>query len=86
MRNRAISRGTFKAILDSVISADAIEAVLDRCGTKRRCLPAIDAADFIAGLVFHLVAGPGTCQKPSHKWLNGDMHSSQVTRGHLMNA
>jgi len=59
MRNQAISSGSFKTIFDSVISADAIEVVLDRCGTKRRCPPAIDASEFIAGLVIHVVAGPG---------------------------
>jgi hypothetical protein len=59
MRNRAISSGTFKTIFDSVIPADTIEAVLNRCGAKRRCPPAISAPDFIAGLAFHTVAGPG---------------------------
>lgn len=60
MRNQAISTGSFKTIFDSVISAETIDAVLERCGTKRRCPPVIDAADFIAGLVFHVVSGPGT--------------------------
>lgn len=60
MRNTAISSGNFKAVFGSMISADAIDAVLDRCGTKRRRPPAIDAPDFIAGLVFHAVSGPGT--------------------------
>jgi hypothetical protein len=60
MRNQAISSGTFKTTFDSVIPADTINAVIDRCGTKRRCPPAINAPDFIAGLVFHVVSGPGS--------------------------
>lgn len=59
MRNQTISSGRFKTIFEAVLPAATIEAVLDQSGAKRRGPPAIEAPDFIAGLVFHVVAGPG---------------------------
>lgn len=61
MRNKTVVPGsTFKTLFGQVFSHQFIYGLLRACGLRRRRPPEVSAADLICGLVFHVVAGPGT--------------------------
>jgi len=61
MRNKTVvPAATFAALFQELIPCSLLYAVLRRCGVRRRCPPWVSAAEWICGLVFHVVAEAGT--------------------------
>lgn len=61
MRNKTVVPGsTFKTLFRQVFSYQFIYGLLRACGLRRRRPPEVSAEELIGGLIFHVVAGPGT--------------------------
>jgi len=54
-----VSAASFLEIFRERFAPQFIRATLRKCGVRRRCPPLVSAYELIAGLVFHVVAGPG---------------------------
>lgn len=81
MRNKTIVPGSiFKQLFRLVFSFQFIYALLRDCGVRFRRPPEVTANELMCGLVFHVVAGPGTLAEHVKKLTGKDITDSALAQ------